>query len=89
MTKEKLTTKATVKPRQLVGLVVSTKMKDTVVVKVDRYVKHAKYDKFFTKSKKFKADDKGNTTKVGDKVTIEECPPISKDKKFRVIANAA
>ena len=71
--------------KQLVGVVVSDKMKDTVVVEVSRFVKHPKYEKFISIDKRFKADDKGNTKKVGDKVTIEECAPISKDKKFRVI----
>jgi len=70
----------------LVGTVVSDKMKDTVVVNVSRFVKHPKYGKFVSINKKFKADDKGNTKKIGDKVSIEECAPISKDKKFRVIA---
>jgi hypothetical protein len=46
--------------QKLTGVVISDKMKDTVVVRVDRYVKHAKYDKFFTKSSKFKAHDPGN-----------------------------
>lgn len=71
--------------KQLSGVVVSNKMKDTVVVRVDRYVKHPKYGKFFTKSKKFKAHDQGNTKAVGDKVTIKECQPISKDKHFKII----
>ncbi len=73
------------KKKRLEGVVVSTKMKDTIVVKVDRYVKHPKYGKYYTKSSKFKAHDAGNTKKEGEKVTIEECPPISKDKHFRVI----
>jgi len=70
----------------LSGVVVSDKMKDTIVVKVSRFVKHPKYGKFVSKSKRFKADDKGNTKKVGDKVEIVECAPISKDKHFRVAA---
>ena len=49
------------------GVVVSDKMKDTVVVLVSRYTKHPKYDKYISINKKFKADDKGNTKKVGDK----------------------
>lgn len=81
----KKTTEAKKTRKQLVGTVVSDKMKDTVVVKVSRFVKHPKYDKYISIDKRFKADDKGNTKKVGDKVTIEECAPISKDKKFRVI----
>jgi len=69
----------------LTGVVTSTSMKDTVAVVVDRFVKHPKYGKFMTVSKKFKAHDAGNTKKVGDKVMIEECRPISKDKHFRVL----
>ena len=71
--------------KTMTGVVVSDKMKDTIVVKVSRFVKHPKYGKFVSIDKKFKADDKGNTKKVGDKVTIEECAPISKDKHFIVI----
>ena len=81
-------TEKTSKPRQMTGVVVSDKMKDTIVVSVDRYVRHKKYEKYFTKSKRFKAHDAGNTKKIGDKVTIEECPPISKDKRFRVVQGA-
>ena len=81
----KKTTEAKKARKQLVGTVVSNKMKDTVVVEVSRFVKHPKYDKYISIDKRFKADDKGNTKAVGDKVTIEECAPISKDKKFRVI----
>jgi small subunit ribosomal protein S17 len=74
------------KKRKLTGVVVSDKMKDTCVVLVERFVKIPKYEKFIQRSKKYKADDKGNTKKIGDKVTIEECRPISKDKHFKVIA---
>ena len=71
--------------RTLEGVVVSDKMQDTIVVKVVRFVKHPKYGKFQTLAKKFKADDKGNTAKIGDKVAIEECRPISKDKHFKLV----
>ncbi len=71
--------------RQMTGVVVSDKMKDTIVVNVSRFVKHPKYDKYISIQKKFKAHDSGNTKKVGEKVTIVETAPISKDKKFRVI----
>lgn len=80
-----MNTTQTKKNKILSGVVVSDKMKDTIVVKVSRFVKHPKYGKFVSIDKKFKADDKGNTKKVGDKVTIEECKPISKDKHFRVM----
>ncbi len=71
--------------KQMTGIVTSTKMKDTVVVKVSRFVKHPKYGKFISIDKKFKAHDAGNTKQVGEKVTIKESAPISKDKHFRVI----
>lgn len=67
------------------GVVTSSKMKDTVVVKVRRFVKHPKYDKYISIDKKYKAHDAGNTKNVGDKVTIVEVSPISKDKKHKVI----
>ncbi len=69
----------------LQGKVVSSKMKDTIVVAVDRFIKHPKYDKFFKVTKRFKAHDSGNTKKVGEIVDIVECNPISKDKHFKVI----
>lgn len=69
----------------LSGTIISTKMQDTVVVLVKRFVKHPKYEKYVTISKKHKADSKGGEYQVGDEVKIEECNPISKDKKFRVI----
>lgn len=71
--------------KTLSGVVVSSKMKDTVVVKVDRFVKVPKYERFMKISKKYKAHDAGNTKKEGDKVIIVECRPISKDKNFKVI----
>ncbi|HYC34717.1 MAG TPA: 30S ribosomal protein S17 [Candidatus Paceibacterota bacterium] len=78
--------KTQTKKKTLSGVVVSDKMKDTCVVLVERYVKAPKYGKYIQRSKKYKADDKGNTKKIGDKATIEECAPISKDKHFKVIA---
>lgn len=74
------------KRKTLNGIVVSDKMKDTVVVLVNRYVKNEQYKKFVNIHKKYKAHDAGNTKKIGDKVTIESCRPISKDKSFKIIA---
>ena len=82
---EKTTQKIEKKRQTLSGVVVSDKMKDTVVVLVERYVKNAKYQKFVTLRKRYKAHNVGNTKKVGDKVTIESCRPISKQKSFKVI----
>ncbi|MCX6701912.1 MAG: 30S ribosomal protein S17 [Candidatus Zambryskibacteria bacterium] len=67
------------------GVVTSDKMKDTIVVKVSHFIKHPKYGKYVSRDKKFKVHDKGNTKKIGDKVTIIECAPISKDKHFKLI----
>lgn len=72
------------KVKALHGVVVSDKMTDTVVVRVDGYKKHPKYGKFVKTTKRYKAHDKGNTKKVGDKVEIRECKPISKDKHFKI-----
>lgn len=77
--------KTNTKAKVLSGVVVSTKMKDTVVVLVTRYQKHPKYQKFVTVQKKFKAHDAGNTKQMGDKVQIRETRPISKDKHFVVV----
>ncbi len=78
-------TKENLKGKVLDGIVTSTKMKDTVVVTVGRYVRVPKYRKYVTITKKYKAHDAGNTCKTGDKVSIRECRPISKDKHFIVI----
>lgn len=71
--------------KRLAGVVVSDKMKDTAVVLVSRYVKHPKYGKYVTLRKRFKAHDAGNAHKEGEKVTIEETRPISKEKRFRIV----
>lgn len=70
--------------KTLNGVVVSDKMKDTVVVLVERYVKNEKYHKFMNLSKRYKVHNPGNTKKVGDKVTIESCRPISRHKSFKI-----
>jgi small subunit ribosomal protein S17 len=76
------------KKQQMTGIVVSDKMTKTVVVKVDMRKRHAKYQKSYTISKKFKAHDEKDEYKTGDKVVIESTRPISKDKKFKVISKA-
>ncbi len=74
----------TTRPQSFVGTVVKTAMKDTATVKVDRFVKNAKYKKYFVRSKKFLAHDPGNTASVGDTVTIVAVRPISKMKRFAI-----
>ncbi|MAG12377.1 30S ribosomal protein S17 [bacterium] len=70
--------------KTLKGVVTSDKMDKTILVLVGRLVKHPKYKKYIKRSKKYKAHDEENKHKVGDKVIIEECKPISKDKHFKV-----
>ncbi len=76
----------TINGKTLRGTVVSDKMDKTVVVSVQRFVKHPKYQKFQKSSKRYKAHDESNTYKVGDEVTIREIRPLSKDKHFEVVA---
>lgn len=71
--------------KQLKGTVVSDKMKKTVVVEVERMKKLSKLKARFKVHKKYKAHDEKEQYKPGDKVIIEECRPLSKDKKWRVI----
>lgn len=71
--------------KKIDGVVVSDKMDKTVVVNVQRFVKHEKYGKFSKKNKKYKAHDQNNEYKIGDKVLIEETRPISKGKNFIVL----
>jgi small subunit ribosomal protein S17 len=65
-----------------VGVVVSNKMQKTVVVKVDSLVKHQVYNKYIKRSVKYKVHDEQNVCKVGDRVQIIECRPLSKDKRW-------
>jgi len=71
--------------KRLKGTIVSNKMKDTVVVKIDRIKEHPKYKKRYKVSKKYKADAKESKLEIGDQVMIQECKPKSKDKHWRVV----
>jgi small subunit ribosomal protein S17 len=74
--------------RVLTGTVVSDKTDKTVVVSVERRVKHPLYGKIIRRSKKYHAHDEGNVFKEGEVVRIEECAPISKLKTWRVLPKA-
>ncbi|KKU85313.1 MAG: 30S ribosomal protein S17 [Parcubacteria group bacterium GW2011_GWA2_47_8b] len=74
------------KHRKLQGVVVSDKMQKTAVVAVTYMKKHPKYLKYFKVTNRFKAHDENKAYKVGDKVVIEETRPISKDKRWKIIA---
>jgi len=69
----------------LQGTIVSTKMKDTIVVSIDSFKKHPKYGKFMKKQNKIAAHDEGNKHKLGEVVEIVETRPISKTKHFKVL----
>ncbi len=77
----------TSRPQSFVGIVVKTAMKDTATVRVDRYVKDAKYKKFLVRSKKFLAHNPGDAAQVGDTVTIVASRPLSKRKHFVIDAS--
>ncbi|MGI9388403.1 MAG: 30S ribosomal protein S17 [Methyloligellaceae bacterium] len=71
--------------RILQGVVVSDKNDKTVVVKVERRFTHPLFKKTVRRSKNYQAHDESNGHSVGDIVRIEECPPISKNKRWRVL----
>lgn len=72
--------------KTLYGVVVKSAMKDTVTVAVQRYVKQPKYKKFVKILKKYLVHNPGNTAEVGQKVTIRETRPISKNKSFEIVS---
>jgi small subunit ribosomal protein S17 len=71
--------------RVLQGVVVSDKMQKTVVVSVERRVMHPLYKKIIRRSKKYSAHDEHDRCKAGDVVTIRECRPVSKNKRWEVV----
>ncbi|MDE2001541.1 MAG: 30S ribosomal protein S17 [Patescibacteria group bacterium] len=83
------TAKTSAKGRVLHGVVVSDKMNKTAVVAVSFAKKHAKYQKYFTKTSRFKAHDEKNEYHVGDAVTIQETRPLSKDKRWVILGKKA
>ena len=71
--------------RVLKGIVVSDKAEKTITVKVSRKVMHPVYKKYINRSKKYSVHDEENKFKIGDKVSIRESRPYSKNKKFEAI----
>ena len=69
-----------------VGSVISNKMDKSVVVQVDRRIRHKMYGKYISRRVKYMADDPGNVCNIGDVVLIEECRPLSKNKRWRVLS---
>ncbi len=68
--------------RTAIGRVISNKMDKSVVVNIERKVKHPVYGKYISKSKKLHVHDPENTLNVGDRVQIKECRPLSKTKSW-------
>ena len=75
--------------RILQGTVISDRGEKTVVVRVERRYKHPLYKKILRTSKKYSAHDRDNRFKIGDAVRIQECRPISKSKRWEVLAESA
>ena len=73
------------KRRSLQGSVLSTGMDKTITVQVVRQIKHPLYKKYIRRSTKLHAHDEQNKCKEGDKVIIEECRPLSKNKSWRLV----
>ncbi len=74
--------------RIMQGLVVSDKMDKTVVVNVERKFPHPLYKKYIKRSKRYHVHDETNTHKVGDTVSIQECRPFSKTKRWEIVSGA-
>ena len=74
-------------PRQLTGVVISDKADKTITAKIERKVKHPTYSKIMKRSTKVHAHDEGNTAKIGDVVTVQECKPYSKSKTWKLLSD--
>ena len=72
--------------KELEGIVISNRMQKSVVVRVERQVRHPLYQKIIQRSSKFMAHDEGNKCRVGDRVLIRESRPISKNKCWTVVS---
>jgi len=71
--------------RKVTGRVVSDKMNKTVSVSIERLIKHPVYGKYIRRTTKVLAHDESNECKAGDRVTISECRPMSKNKAWQVV----
>ena len=82
---EQNTSQAVKRTRTFQGSVLSAKMDKTITVLVVRQVKHSLYNKYIRRSTKVHAHDEQNECREGDKVIIEECRPLSKNKSWRLV----
>jgi small subunit ribosomal protein S17 len=67
-----------------IGIVISDKMDKSIVIRTERLVRHKLYGKFIRRQEKYMADDPESMCSIGDRVMIEECRPLSKNKRWRV-----
>lgn len=74
------------KRKEFIGTVISVKMQKTIIVRITEMRKHPKYNRIIKRHNKFKVHDEKNIAKTGDVVRIQECRPLSKDKRFRIIS---
>jgi small subunit ribosomal protein S17 len=73
-------------PRKVrVGTVVSNKMQKTVVVQIERLVKHPTYKRYVRRRKRFKVHDEKNECRIGDLISFMDTRPLSKDKRWRLL----
>ena len=71
--------------KEKIGIVTSNKMQKSIVVSVERKIKHAKYGKFIKRTSKFMAHDEKNECSIGDTVRIAETRALSKNKRWRLV----
>lgn len=71
--------------KEFIGLVASDKMEKTIVVEVVSKTLHPLYKKYVTRTKRLKAHDEKNDAKIGDRVRVVECRPLSKDKCWKLV----
>ena len=71
--------------KQQIGIVVSNKMQKTIVVKIENRYSHPIYSKIMTKTKQYLAHDEFEECNIGDQVLVEECRPLSKRKRWKLV----
>jgi small subunit ribosomal protein S17 len=71
--------------KQQVGIVISNKMEKTIVVKIETRYPHSIYSKTLTKTKKYLAHDNLEECNIGDQVLVQECRPLSKRKRWKLV----
>ncbi|MDO8515339.1 MAG: 30S ribosomal protein S17 [bacterium] len=71
--------------KQIKGIIVSNKMMNTVVVEVERFIKHPRYKKIMRRTSNLKAHNENNSLKIGDKVTMVETKPVSRGVNYKII----